>query len=249
MKFACALALTALLAVATNAAPLYEAMVVKKIPHSRQDFTQGLEIRGNRLYQGTGQYGESRLQMFDLETGTLLRQIKLPDRLFGEGITLLDNKIYQLTWRAGIMRIYAHDDFKLEQEVDIGGEGWGLTNDGDRLIMSDGSDRLRFLSNTGEDLGGLKVRYRGRPLKYLNELEWTPDYLLANIWGKDWIVMIDLDNGEVTGRVDLTGLLPRSERRRGTDVLNGIAYDHQRSELWVTGKNWPWIYQVELRQK
>ena len=228
---------------------VFSVEVVGRLPHDRKDFTQGLEIRDGKLYQGTGLRGRSALQVFDLDSGRKLREVPLPDQYFGEGITVLGDEIFQLTWRAGVVRVYERDSLALKREFEIPGEGWGLTNDGKRLIYSDGSHRLHLLTPEGDPLGTLEVLYRNRPVTRLNELEWTPDHLLANIWGRDWIFMIDIDRGDVIGRIDLTGLLPRRERRPDTDVLNGIAVNHATGALWVTGKNWPWIYQIELQER
>ena len=239
-----------LAALPLHAVPEFEVHVIKKIPHSREDFVQGLEIHQGHLYQGTGRYGQSKLQIFELETGTLLRQQALPGKLFGEGITLLDDRIIQLTWREQLARVYSLASLELVEEFPLPGEGWGLTNDGKQLIYSDGSEQLHFISaGDWKIVRSLSVQLQGRPVPNLNELEWTPNYLLANVYGKDWILMIDLASGEVIGRIDLTGLLPRRERKPGTGVLNGIARDPATGALWVTGKNWPWIYQIELRPK
>lgn len=249
--FSIPLLLTLLLSASPlHAVPEFEARIIKKIPHSRDDYVQGLEIRKDRLYQGTGRYGQSKLQVFELETGALLRQQALPDKLFGEGITLFEDQIIQLTWRQHQARVYHLANLELIEEFPLPGEGWGLTNDGRQLIYSDGSDQLHFIS-TGDwqIVRSLSVRLQGRPVHYLNELEWTPDYLLANVYGRDWILMIELDSGEVIGRIDLSGLLPRRERGTSTGVLNGIARDPATGALWVTGKNWPWIYQIELQPK
>lgn len=231
-------------------APIYEAVILKKLPHSRSDYTQGLEIRAGKLYQSTGQYGKSKLRVFNLADGKLLHSQLLPRQLFGEGITLLNDKLVQLTWRAGIARVYQLPKLQLIEEFSLPGQGWGLTNDGKRLIYSDGSDQLHFLTaDSWRQLHSIKVHYQGQPVRHLNELEWTPDYILANIWLTDWILMIDPVTGEVIGRIDLHNLLPADQRRSDTDVLNGIARDPDTGELWVTGKNWPWLYQIELRAK
>lgn len=220
--------------------------VAGKLPHSRSDFTQGLEIREGRLFQGTGHYGSSRLQVFDLESGKLLRERRLPDHLFGEGITVIGEQVVQLTWRNGIGLVYRLEDLEPVASFSLAGEGWGLANDGERLVYSDGSATLRFIDpGTWAVSGDLLVRCNGTPVPYLNELEWTPAGILANVWRTDLLVLIDPDSGEVTGELDLSGLLPMEEREWGTDVLNGIARDADGS-LWVTGKNWPWLYRLEL---
>ena len=216
-----------------------------KLPHSRSDFVQGLEIRDGKLYQGTGLRGQSRLQVFDLASGELLRERALPREYFGEGVTVLGSRVIQLTWRG--RKAFRRADFQLMDQFALPGEGWGLTNDGARLIYSDGSDRLRFISpGDWQITGELAVTRKGKPLHYLNELEWTPQGLFANVWRQDRIVRIDPGDGRVTGEIDLKGLLPRQERRRSTDVLNGIAYDAADGSFWVTGKNWPWLYQIRI---
>ena len=221
--------------------------VVSKLPHSRSDFVQGLEIRDNLLYQGTGIRGQSAVQVFALEDGRLLNQIKLPSAFFGEGITVLGDQIVQLTWKRGKAFVYRRSDLKPVKVFDIPGEGWGLTNDGQRLIYSNGSNQLRFIRpDTWRVEDGPLVTRNGKPQLNLNELEWTPQGLLANVWKTDTIVRIDVTSGEVTGEIDLTGLLPPKEQRISTDVLNGIAYNPADDTLWVTGKNWPWLYQLRL---
>ncbi len=232
---------------ATQASEPLDFRVTDQLRHDRADFTQGLEIHNGVLYQGTGKYGASRLQAFDLESGKLIREHRLPDQYFGEGITILGNRLIQLTWHSGLAFVYDLDSFELLEEFPIPGQGWGLANDGKRLIYSDGSDTLRFIEpGSWQITGELKVRRKGNPLWYLNELEWTPEGIFANVFRRNVIVRIDPESGEVTGEIDLTGLLPVSERKPGTDVLNGIARDPGDGSLWVTGKYWPWLYKLEL---
>jgi len=238
------------LAQTVSALPEYAVKVVQKLPHSRTDWTQGLEIRADKLYQSTGQYGASKLQVFSLASGELLQQHALPDQYFGEGLTLLDDQLIQLTWRARQGLLYQASTLQPSGSFELPGEGWGATNNGEQLIYSDGTDQLHFVSPADWSVQhSISVRLQGRPVWFLNELEWTPDYLLANVWRRDWILMIDPATGEVIGRIDLAGLLPRSEARRNTNVLNGIARDPATGALWVTGKNWPWLYQIELIEK
>ena len=221
--------------------------LLKKMPHSRSDFTQGLEIRDGKLYQGTGKWTQSRLQVFDLETGRLLRERRLPDPYFGEGVTVLDERVIQLTWRLQRGLVFARKDLRPLGQFAIPGQGWGLTNDGQRLIYSDGSHLLRFISPQDWSIKGSQaVTLRGEPLPLLNELEWTPDGLYANVWKSEFIYRIDLDSGAVNGQIDLRGILPAEEREPETDVLNGVAYDRADNTFWVTGKNWPWLYQIRL---
>lgn len=223
-----------------------EYRVIGKLPHSRSDFTQGLEIHDGRLLQGTGHYGRSRLQVFDLESGKLLRERRLPEHLFGEGITAIGDQLVQLTWRNGIGLVYRLDDFEPVETFPLAGEGWGLANDGKRLVYSDGSATLRFITpGKWEVSGELQVHCNGTPVIHLNELEWTPEGILANVWRTELLVLIDPDSGQVMAELDLAGLLPLEEREWGTDVLNGVARAEDGS-LWVTGKNWPWLYHLEL---
>ena len=224
-----------------------EYRVVGKQPRSRKYFVQGLEIRNGSLYQGTGMRGQSGIQVFDLESGQMQQSRRLSRKLFGEGITVLGDQVVQLTWRSRRAFVYDRADLSLQSEFRIPGEGWGLTNDGEQLIYSDGSAHLHFIDPSSWRIErSLQVTRNGIPLQYLNELEWTPDYLLANVWREDAIYMIDLDNGEVIGEIDLRGLLPAAQRKPTTDVLNGIAIDPSSGLLWVTGKYWPAIYQIEL---
>ncbi len=222
--------------------------VIGQRAHSRSDFTQGLEIRDGVLYQGTGIVGRSRLQAFDLASGELLRERVLPAPFFGEGITVLGDLIIQLTWQSRRAFVYRLDDFQPLGAFAIATEGWGLTNDGERLIYSDGSDVLRVLPTDGEIVveREIHVRRGSTALRNLNELEWTPDGIWANVWQRDVLVRIDPASGQVTAELNLKGLLPRAEYRPGTNVLNGIAYDAADNTLWVTGKNWPWLYQLKL---
>ena len=228
----------------------YGFKVLERRPHSRRAWVQGLEIRDGKLYQGIGRKGQSRLQVFDLHSGELFLEKRLPGKYFGEGVTVLDERIFQLTWKARKGFIFRRYDLALLGEFPLQGQGWGLTNDGERLILSDGTDHLYFLSpKDGRILHSQRVRDRGKPVTYLNELEWTPDYLLANVWYSNKIMMIDPRSGDVIGRIDLSGLLPDSERRSDTSVLNGIARDPETGDLWVTGKNWPWLYRIELLEE
>jgi glutamine cyclotransferase len=224
-----------------------EYLVIGKRAHSRADFVQGLEIRDGLLYQGTGLVGRSRVQVFDLTDGTLLREQPLPPPYFGEGITVLGDQVIQLTWLRRKAFVYRRDSLVREGVFSLPGQGWGLTNDGERLIYSDGSHLLRFISPADWRVtGSLAVVRAGQPVKYLNELEWTSRGLFANVWKQDVVLRIDPASGEVTGEIDLTGLLPGQDRRPDTDVLNGIAWDADDNTLWVTGKNWPWLYQLRL---
>ncbi len=221
--------------------------VLKKLPHSRSDFVQGLEIRDQLIYQGTGISGQSGLQIFRLSDGEKLGEIRLPPPLFGEGITVFNDHIIQLTWQNRKAIVYRREDLQPLQLFDLPGEGWGVTHDGERLIYSDGSDQLRYITpGTWQISAGPRVTRNGRAQANINELEWTPQGLFANIWQTDTIVRIDPDSGAVTGEINLAGLLPLGDRTVSTNVLNGIAYNADDGTFWVTGKNWPWLYQLRL---
>jgi glutamine cyclotransferase len=225
----------------------YRVQVLDQKPQSRSLFVQGLEIHAGKLYVGTGLYGQSRLMRYDFDSGALEVSRDLGRHLFGEGITLLGEKIYQLTWRKRRLLIYDRATMVLEGGWTIPGQGWGLTNNGKQLIYSDGSDQLFFLSTAdGSIERTLRVTQQGKPLRLINELEWINGQLWANVWGQDIIVIIDPDDGTVKARIDLTGLLPAAERERTTDVLNGIAHDAATGNIWVTGKRWPWLYRIRL---
>jgi glutamine cyclotransferase len=220
--------------------------VLEQRPQPRENFVQGLEIIGDTLLVGTGNYGRSRLRRYDFSSMRLIDERQLHPRLFGEGVTQLGGRIYQLTWRARAGIVYNADDLTALGHFRLPGEGWGLTNDGEQLVYSDGSATLRFLDpDTLDETRRVSVTQSGRPVTRLNELEWIGGRVWANIWQSDDIVILDPATGEVEARLDLGGLLPQSERRADTDVLNGIAYDRQRDALWVTGKHWPYLYRIE----
>lgn len=242
------LVLTCLLLLAARA-PAVEVLdyrVLEQRAHPRENFVQGLEIIDGKLLVGTGNYGRSRLRRYDFESMTLLDEQALHPRLFGEGITQLGNRIYQLTWRSRLGVVYRADDLRPLGRFSLRGEGWGLTNNGEQLIYSDGSDTLRFLDPQTLDVTRtLAVTRDGRPQRRLNELEWVEGRIWANVWQTDVIVIIDPASGRVESLVRLSGLLPDSARRPDTDVLNGIAYDRDSAALWVTGKHWPFLYRIE----
>jgi glutamine cyclotransferase len=225
----------------------YGFRVVQSYPHSSKVFTQGLEFHNGLIYEGAGQRGESKVLKRRLDSIEPIEFVNLENVLFGEGITILDQRLYQLTWKSGRGFIYDAHTLEPKGEFKLPGDGWGLSNNGQQLIMSDGSDTLSFIDTDSlAVVKRLKVRYRGRPLTRLNELEWVNGVIYANIWQTDWIVMIDPQSGNVVGRLSLKGLLPKNVRTSRTDVLNGIAYDNETGRLFVTGKYWPRLYQIEL---
>lgn len=220
--------------------------VVAAYPHDPNAFTQGLAIEAGRLYEGTGQYGASTLRRVDLATGRVEKGRALAAQYFGEGIAILDGLVYQLTWQNGVVFVYDLETFELERTMRYTGEGWGLTHDGRQLIMSDGSATIRFRDPaTFAVTREIEVRAEGVPVMRLNELEYIDGEIWANIWYEDRIVRIDPDDGNVLGFIDLATLYPQSAR--GSEaVLNGIAYDAAARRLFVTGKNWPQLYEIEV---
>jgi glutamine cyclotransferase len=221
--------------------------VVKSYPHDPTAFIQGLIYQGGYFYESTGLYGQSSLRKVALETGEVLQQIDLPPETFGEGLTLWEEQLLQLTWREGRGFIYAQDDFMLFGEFTYRTEGWGLTHDGTHLIMSDGSHRLYFLDPEGfQVLKVVEVFYQEQPLARLNELEYINGEVFANIWQTDQIVRIDPETGAVLGWINLAGILPKELITPTTDVLNGIAYDPKDNRLFITGKNWPLVFEILL---
>ncbi|RME86043.1 MAG: glutaminyl-peptide cyclotransferase [Caldilineae bacterium] len=227
--------------------PVLSYRVVQAFPHDPNAFTQGLVFDGTQLYEGTGLYGRSSLRRVDLETGQVMQMLALPSRYFGEGITIFGDRIYQLTWRSHIGFVYDKTTFALLRTFSYPTEGWGLTHDGTRLIMSDGTSTLHFLDpETLAEVGQVEVRDQGEPIVWLNELEYVGGAVLANVWQTDRIARIDPDSGEVTAWIDLTGLLPPEDRTQPVDVLNGIAYLSEQDRLFVTGKLWPRLFEIEL---
>ena len=221
--------------------------VLAEYPHSEQAYTQGLEFSGPFLFESTGRYGRSTVQKRQLHSQQALALANLHPSLFGEGLTILGERLYQLTWRAGKALVFDAKSLQLLANFDYQGQGWGLCNNGQQLIMSDGSDQLRFINpDSFATVHSLSVTENGNPLYNLNELEWIQGYIFANIWQSNRIVIIAPDSGQVLSSIDLNGLLPDSLRTSNTDVLNGIAYDPIQQRLLVTGKNWPRLYHIEL---
>ncbi len=227
--------------------PVMTYEVLNVFPHDPQAFTQGLVYHEGYLYESTGLYGESSLRQVELETGEVLRKIDLSETYFAEGLALYEDRLFQLTWRERTGFIYGLDDFSLLDQFDYQTEGWGLTHDGEHLIMSDGTNNLYFLDpNTLQITETVEVTFMGEEIVRLNELEYIRGEIYANIWQTDTIVRIDPTTGDVLGWIDLRGILPEALRTPETDVLNGIAYDPENSRLFVTGKRWPELYEIRL---
>ena len=225
----------------------YTYEVVAEYPHLRTSYTQGLQFVDGEMWEGTGEYGNSRILRTDLTTGDILESRPISDEEFGEGITLLGDKIYQLTWLNGKMHIYDRKSLAHLATHTYKGEGWGLTTDGERLYMSDGSHAIRVINpETMAQERRFGVTMRGESLTHLNELEWIDGKIWANVYTTDYIVIINPENGVVEGVINLSGILPASERDNKTDVLNGIAYDAATKRIFVTGKNWSKLYEIKI---
>jgi glutaminyl-peptide cyclotransferase len=230
------------------AAPVYGYKVVRSYPHDPQAFTQGLTYHQGVLYEGTGLHGRSSIRKVRLETGEVLQIRHLDKQYFGEGIAIWEDSLIQLTWQSGIGFVYDLETFEPRRTFTYPGEGWGLTHDGTRLIMSDGSETgtLRLLDpRTFRETGRLTVRDGSRPVEGLNELEFVKGEIFANVWNTDRIARISPATGQVTGWIDLRGLLDPREAA-GVDVLNGIAYDAAKDRLFVTGKLWPRLFEIQI---
>ncbi|MFH0787584.1 MAG: glutaminyl-peptide cyclotransferase [Pseudomonadota bacterium] len=221
--------------------------IVRVFPHDTKAFTQGLVFHKGFLYEGTGLFGKSSLRKVQLETGRIFNQVSLPAEFFGEGVTLLKGKIIQLTWRSRIGMVYDLETFQVLNKFTYRTEGWGITQNGKQLIMSDGTDTLIFLDPvTFKEQKRLRVHDQGKPIFLLNELEYIKGEIFANVFMTDRIVRISPKTGKVTGWIDLKGLLTDVDRAQGLDVLNGIAYDAQKDRIFVTGKYWPKLFEIQL---
>ncbi len=219
--------------------------IINTYPHDSGAFTQGLVFIDGELYEGTGLYGQSSLRRVDLETGDILQEYNLPDNYFGEGVTVYGDKIIQLTWTSNIGFVYNRDNFDILQEFSYPTQGWGLTHDGEQLIMSDGTSTLYFLDPENfEEVDTIEVRDNaGNLVTRLNELEYINGEIYANIWQTDYIARISPQTEKVAGWIHLKGLLT-PEEEASADVLNGIAYDAARDRLFVTGKYWPKLFEI-----
>ena len=235
--------------VARNYVPfrVYTYTVIDAYPHDPDAFTQGLVFEDGVLYEGTGLWGRSTLRKVALETGQVLQSYDLASQFFGEGITVYGDKIIQLTWQSNVGFVYDKDSFELLQQFSYPTQGWGITHDGERLIMSDGSSTLYFRDpETFEEVGRVEVTDKDGPVTRLNELEYIRGEVYASVWLTDQIARIDPQTGRVVGWIDLEGLLKPEDLTQPVDVLNGIAYDAQGDRLFVTGKLWPKLFEIDL---
>ena len=225
----------------------YTYVIVNQFPHDPQAFTQGLVYSDGFFYEGTGLYGRSSLRKVRPENGEVIKKRELTENLFGEGITIYQEKIIQLTWRENLGLVYDRESFEVLEVFSYPTEGWGLTHDGKHLIMSDGSSTLTFLDpETYKPVRQIEVTSSKGPVKNLNELEYIKGEIYANIWLTDYIVRIDPQTGKVTGWIDLSGLLHPEITGGMEDVLNGIAYDQEEDRIFVTGKLWPLLFEIQL---
>lgn len=224
----------------------YTYKVVAEYPHLTTSYTQGLQYVDGQLWEGTGEWGQSVLQKVDLQSGKAEVVASLPDTEFGEGITVLGDRIYQLTWTSNMGHIYNLDG-KLLRNVRYEGEGWGLTSDGEKLYMSNGTSTIyRIEPETFRREAKLTVTLRGQPLGQINELEWIDGKIWANVYTTDYVVIINPETGVVEGMIDFAGILKQEDRDATTDVLNGIAYDAEQKRIFITGKRWRKLFEVEI---
>jgi glutaminyl-peptide cyclotransferase len=234
----------------TPPTPQYSYHVINTYPHDRTAFTQGLEYRDGFLYEGTGLSGRSSVRKVDLVSGRVVQNFEVPPPFFGEGITIVGNQMIELTWQAQTGFVYDKADFRVLRSFQYPGEGWGLTNDGKLIYMSDGSSQIRIWDPaTLKEIRRITVKDGDQLVTELNELEFVKGEIYANVWQTDRIARISPANGKVLGWIDLSGILPKSERSGADAVLNGIAYDAAADRLFVTGKLWPKLFEIKLVPK
>lgn len=227
----------------------YGYKVVNRYPHDRTAFTEGLEYHDGFLYESTGLNGRSTLRKVKLETGEVLQQVRLGNAFFGEGITVLPHEIVQLTWQSGMGFVYDRDTFKMSRSFTYPGEGWALTNNGKSIYMSDGTAQIRrWDPATLQEQTRITVHDGAKEITNVNELEWVKGEIYANVWTTDRLARISPDDGRVLAWINLDGLLEDAERAN-VDVLNGIAYDAAKDRLFVTGKLWPTVFEIQLVAK
>jgi glutamine cyclotransferase len=237
-------------AISQAAIPRYGYDIVHTYPHDPSAFTEGLFYLNGFLYESTGLEHHSSIRKVRIETGEVVQRLDIPAQYFGEGIVDWHRHLISLTWKSHVGFVFDLATFKLRRQFQYEGEGWALTRNDKQLIMSDGTSELRFLNpETLKETGRIQVTLEGKPLRDVNELEWVNGEIYANVWQTNWIVRIDPGSGRVVGLVNLSGLLKPSDIVTGqTDVLNGIAYDTKRDRLFVTGKNWPKLFEIRLRK-
>jgi glutamine cyclotransferase len=233
-----------------NSAPEYTFVIVQVFPHDTSAYTQGLAYRDGFLYEGTGRNGRSSLRKVRLETGKVIQHVDLGPEFFGEGITIIKDRVFQLTWKSEVGFVYDLNTFHLLRRFAYSGEGWGLATNGHDLFLSDGTSEIRVLdAKTSQEKRRLRIHEGVTPIDQVNELEFVEGQIFANVWHSNRIARISPQTGEVVGWIDLTGLLSPVYRLEPEAVLNGIAYDPIRKRLFVTGKLWPSIFEIRLSPK
>jgi glutaminyl-peptide cyclotransferase len=237
-------------ALSQAAVPLYDYEVVHTYPHDPTAFTEGLFYLNGFLYESTGLEQHSSIRKVRLETGEVLQKYDVPPQYFGEGIVNWHNHLISLTWKSHVGFVHDLASFKVQRQFHYEGEGWALTQDGRQLLMSDGTSEIRLLNpETLVPVGRIQVTLDGKPVNNLNELEWVKGEIYANLWQTNWILRIDPHDGHVAGAINMAGLLSPSDIVKGqTDVLNGIAYDAESDRLFVTGKNWPKLFEIRIHK-
>ncbi len=235
--------------ISTSTTPIMSYSVVATYPHDTSFYTEGLEFYKGKLIEGTGNKGKSRLVEADLESGKIIRSVSLDNKFFGEGITIVNDTVYQLTWQEHVVHVYTADDFKKIKEFTLNTDGWGLTNDGKNLIASDGSSNLYFYEpSTFRLLRTQGVTENGGPAVNINELEYINGFIYANQWQYNYIIKIDPNSGQVVGKLDLTDLVNRVKIQAPYAAeLNGIAYNPDTKKLYITGKYWPQIFEIQVQ--
>lgn len=227
--------------------PTYQVRILNVFPHDSGAFTQGLVVEGTTIYESTGQYGNSTLRQVDLESGRVEKRLPLDPKYFAEGIGIVGDWIYQLTWKERVCFVYDKTTFKALGALQYSGQGWGLTHDDEVVYMSDGTSTIRVLDpQTFKVLRRIRVKQGRRYLDKLNELEFVDGMILANVWYSDRIAQIDPKSGQVTAWIDCSGVYPASARANREQVMNGIAHDKASGRLFITGKNWPHLYEIEV---
>lgn len=227
----------------------YKVEVVREYPHDVTSYTQGLFFHDGQMYESTGVAGESTFRKVDMATGKPLRKLEFADRYFVEGSVVFGDNLYILTWHNNVAFVYDINTLEYRSTWSYPREGWGLTTDGSSLIASDGSSTLYFMTPEFKMERQVTVKLQGRPMRLLNELEYIDGKIWANVYTSDMILIIDPATGKVEATVDCSGLLPESLRKPDTDVLNGIAYNPADGKLYLTGKNWPRLYEVKIVEK
>lgn len=238
----------------SNKAPVvYTYNIINEYPHDQKAFTQGLEFHNDTLYESTGKKGQSSIRKVNYKTGEILKQVELSSGYFGEGITIMDDKIYQLTWQEGIGFIYSLNTFKQLETFKYGNskEGWGLANDGKKLFKSDGTEKIWFLNpKTLAEEGYIQIVTNTSVFNKANELEYLDGKIYANVWQKDSVMIIDANTGAIIGVIDFRGLKDKVAKGNNLDlVLNGIAFNPTTKTFFVTGKNWDKLFEIEILEK